>query len=74
MKKIPLAIIPLILFIIFILVFLFIPADQDLISSGDDYILGGFIVQLFVLFLSIDIIRFRKKIVAWLSATRFKKK
>ncbi len=57
MKKLPLSIIPISIFVLFMLSFLFLPKNSDLTSPMGDYYIGQALSCLFLTFLFIDIIR-----------------
>jgi len=57
-KKLPLALIPVLLFVIFLSLFIFVPNGGDLISAKGDYYVGQGLSMLFVAFLLIDLGRF----------------
>ena len=58
MKKLPLTLIPVLLFVIFISLFVFVPQGNDLISAKGDYYLGQAIGILFIACLFIDFSRY----------------
>ena len=61
MKKLPLAIIPILLIIVVVLLFTFVvPTDGDLISAKGDYYIGQAIGLFFIVFLFLDLKKFFK--------------
>ncbi len=56
--RIPRTLIPILLFVIFISLFVFVPQGNDLISAKGDYYLGQAISLLFIVCLFIDFSRY----------------
>jgi hypothetical protein len=58
MKKLPLTLIPVLLFVVFLSLFAFVPKDGDLISAKGDFFVGQGLGMLTFVFLFIDVRRF----------------
>lgn len=59
-KKLPLTLIPILLFLVFLLLFLFVPAGGDLISTKGDYLVGQILGNVTFFCLLVDVVRFIK--------------